>query len=104
MNERALKNDYLDKFFAIGGQGFYRYLICDAINKLIKIERNEYRGISPELECLNSSDKFLFLYRRENNEYYLDISRIFRKAGHKIYRLMLQKGMTEKNNRFLNLV
>lgn len=98
------KNDHISKYHAIGEQRFYRNLLCYAINKLIKIRDEEYPGTSPELEFLEHSERFLFLYRREADPTYLEISKLFRKAAHKIYRMMLKKGMTNKNLKFLNIV
>ena len=99
----ALRND-IDKYNSVGEQKFYRYLLCQAINKLIKIRDGEYKGISPEIEYLNYSERFLFLYRHEDDEAYLKLSSIFRKAAHKIYRFMLKRNMVARNSKFLNVV
>lgn len=104
MNNDALKKEYVDKYLSVDQQKFYRFLLCRAINKLIKIRHDEYRGISPEIEFLELSEKFMILYRRDDQEMYLDMSRLFRKAAHKIYRLMIKQEMTERNAKFLNLV
>lgn len=105
MASSALKTDFVDKFDSMGENKFYKFLLCYAINKLIKIRDGEYKGnFSPEIEFLEYSDKFLSLYRRDDKRLYLDISRIFKKAANKIYRLMLKKEMTEINAKFLNVV
>lgn len=105
MTGDALKSNYINKFNAIGENRFYKFLLSCAIDKLIKIKEDEYKGIStPDVEFLEISDKFLCLYRRDDQEVYLEIARIFRKAAHKIYRLCLKKGFSKKNNKFLNLV
>lgn len=105
MAESLLNKDFIEKYNSVGQQKFYRFLLTYAINKLIKIRDGEYKGSSsPELEFLDYSEKFLRLSRREGDVIYLDISRIFRKAAHKIYRIMLKKHMTERNIKFLNLV
>ena len=103
MDGDALKKD-IEKCTAVGEQKFYRYLLCQAINKLIKIRDGDYKGASPEMEFLDYAEKFLILYRRDDKDIYLTMSRIFRKAAHKIYRMMLKQGLTERNGKFLNLV
>jgi len=103
MNVDILKNDSIDKYHAIGQEKFYKSLLCGAISGLTKIKNGDFKGISPEIEFLSCSDKFLFLYRRESDVKYLELSRIYRRAAHKIYRLMLKKGMTKRNDKFLNL-
>ena len=98
-------NDFIDKYHSVGEEKFYKFLLTYAINKLIKIKDGEYKEtVSPELEFVEYADKFLKLSRREGDEKYLHISKIFRKAAHKVYRVMLRKKMTEKNVKFLNLV
>jgi hypothetical protein len=68
------------------------------------IDKGTYKGQSPDLEFLEYYDKFMILYRREGDPNYLEVARIFRRAAHKIYRLMLKKQMTSHNAKFLNLV
>lgn len=104
MSGDTLRNEFVDKYYSVGEQRFYKFLLTHAINKLIKIQDEEYKGTSPDLEYLEYSERFLFLYRRENEEVFIDMSRLFRKAAHKIYRLMLKKDMTPRNAKFLNLV
>lgn len=105
MSGDPLNKDLIDKYNSVGQQKFYRFLLTYAINKLIKIRDGDYKGTSsPELEFLEYAERFLQLSRREGDEVYLDISKIFRKAAHKIYRIMLKKQMTERNFKFLNLV
>lgn len=105
MTGDILKHDFVDKYNAVGEQKFYRFLLCYAINKLIKIRDGEYKeASSPELEFLDYAERFLILYRRDDQDSYIGMSRTFRKAAHKIYRIMLKKQMTERNAKFLNLV
>lgn len=105
MSDALLNKDFIDKYNSLGEDKFYRFLLTYAINKLIKIRDGEYRGTSsPEIEFLEFSEKFLLLSRREGDEVYLNISKVFRKAAHKIYRMMLKKKMTARNIKFLNLV
>ena len=94
---------FVEKYHSVGEQSFYRFLLAEAISKIVKMKNGEYKG-NPELEFLKCSDKFLILFRQEGEEDHLTISKIFRKAGHKIYRLLLKRGLTNKNNKFLNLV
>lgn len=104
MSVEALKKEFVPKYLAAGEPRFYRFLIIYALNKLMYIEKGTYKGASPELEFINYYDQFIILYRREGEEIYLDLARVFRRAAHKIYRVMLKKKMTEKNIKFLNLV
>jgi len=95
---------FIEKFKSIGNDRFYSFLLTYAINKLIKIKANNFEGISPEIEFLEYAERFLQLYRRENNAIHLDLSRTFRRAGHKIYRLMRKQNLINKNSRFLQAV
>lgn len=104
MGVDVLKQEFVPKYLANGDQKFYRFLLLYAVNKLIAIEKDVYKGEVPNLEFLNYYDRFIILYRREGDEVYLQVARVFRKAAHKIYRIMLKKKMTEPNPKFLNLV
>jgi len=104
MGVDVLKQEFVPKYLADGEQKFYRFLLLYALNKLIAIEKGIYKGEVPNLEFLDYHDRFITLYRREGDEIYLQLARIFRKAGHKVYRIMLKKDMTKVDNRFLNLV
>ena len=104
MSVEALKQTYVPKYLAAGDEKFYRFLLFYALNKLIAIKNESYKGLSPELEFLGYYEQFIILYRREGEEVYLDLGRVFRRAAHKVYRLMLKKKMIEKNSKFLNLV
>jgi len=99
-----MSDDFADKYKLIGEQKFYNFLLTYAINKLLLIKEKSYKGMSPELELLEYHDKFLTLYRRGEDEVNLELSKVFRKAAHKIYRLMLKKDMSNKNSRFINSV
>lgn len=104
MSVEAIKKEFVPKYLAAGEPKFYRLLLLYALNKLIYIEKGSFKGKSPELEFLDVYDQFIILYRREGEDVYLDLARVFRKAAHKVYRVMRKKKMTEKNERFLNLV
>jgi hypothetical protein len=100
----STKADFIERFQKIGNERFYRFLLAYAIEKLVMIETGNTKITSPETEFLDYAEKFLQLYRREGLPTYLELSKTLRKAGHKIYRLMLKKGLINKNCRFLQVV
>jgi hypothetical protein len=104
MSADVLKKEFVPKYLAAGEQRFYRFLLVYALNKLVLIDKGIYEGTAPNLEFLDYHDRFIILYRREGEEVYLQVARLFRKAAHRIYRIMLKKGMTAPNAKFLNLV
>lgn len=104
MSIDGLKQEYVPKYMANGDQKFYRFLLLLALNKLVLIDKGMYKGTPPNLEYLDYHDLFIILYRREGDEVYLRIAKMLRKAAHKIYRIMLKKGMTAPNAKFLSLV
>lgn len=68
------------------------------------MKEDKFRGVPPNIEFLEYHDIFLFMYRREGDPTFLEMSRLFRKAAHKLYRVMLKMEMSPKNLKFLNLV
>lgn len=104
MSAEGLKNEYLQKYKANGEEKFYRFLLLMSLNDLILIQKGLYIGTSPELKLLNCYEQFIFIYRREGDDVYLSLAKLFRRAAHKIYRIMLKKEMTVRNAKFLNLV
>jgi hypothetical protein len=111
MSVDVLKQEFVPKYLAAGEGRFYRFLLTYALNKLIGMERqseskkpNQTEITPPDLEFLEYYEKFLVLYRREGEEIYLDIARLFRRAGHKIYRVRLKRGLTAPNGKFLHVV
>jgi hypothetical protein len=104
MSDDVLKKQFVPKYLQIGENKLYSFLLYYSLNKLVQIEKGEYKGISPDLEFLDYHDRFIILYRREGDDVYLEIARILRKVAHKIYRVMLKKKMTSRNGKFLNLV
>jgi len=104
MNLKHLKEDFVKKYISLGEEKFYKFLLLYALNKIILIEKEELSGVFPNVEFLNIHDKFIILYRREGDEVFLKIAKIFRKAAHKIYRVMLKKNIIVFDERFLNLV
>jgi hypothetical protein len=104
MDNDLFKSEFLAKYKAVGGERFYKFLLIQAISKLVSIEGGSYKGTPPELEYLNYSDRFIILYRREGDELFLKLAKIFRRAAHRVYRIMLKKSMTVPNAKFLNAV
>jgi len=98
------KSNFVNKYLEKGEDQFYRFLISYAVNKLVAIGNGTYKGVPPDQELLEYYNQFIILYRREGDTVYLDLARLFRKAAHKIYRVMLKKDMTPRNGKFLNLV
>lgn len=103
MSADGLKQEYISKYLNSKDK-FYRDLLVSAFTKLVLISQNNYRGITPELEYLEDYNQFIILYRREGDEGYLEMAKIFRKVAHRVYRVMLKKGMTVRNLKFLNSV
>ena len=103
MSVDGLKQEYILKYLN-NQDKFYRDLLVAAFAKLVLISQDNYRGTTPELEYLEDYNQFIILYRREGDEGYLEIAKIFRKVAHRVYRIMLKKGMTSRNTKFLNSV
>jgi hypothetical protein len=103
------------KFESFGSIKFYKFLLNYAISKvaeqeeLVKKKRSRVKGIeigrvSPEVELMDYHDRFLDLFRVEGEVIYLDIAKLFRRAAHSIYRVMLKKNLIKKSDRFLNTI
>lgn len=103
MSANHLKNEMLDKYLSVGSDKFYRFLLALAIAKLANL-KDHPKNMTPDLEYLECHNKFLALYRKENNPIFLDIAKVFRKAAHRIYREMLKKELTPRNSKFLKVV
>jgi hypothetical protein len=99
-----MSNAFIEKYKKVGEQKFYSFLLTYALNKILLLNTGESKTISPELEYLEYYNRFIILYRRDGDAVNLEIAKCFRKAAHKIYRIMLKKNMIEKNYSFLNLV
>lgn len=111
MIPKDAKKLFVSKFSSFGSDKFYDFLLNYAINRIVSNDeldkdylKSKIIGLSPELELIDYHDRFLVLYRKEKKDIYLDIAKLFRRASHKIYRVLLKKDMTEKDNRFLSLV
>lgn len=95
------KKVFIDKFTQTGKEQFYTFLMKYASDRLNK---GELQKPTPEIELLNYHDKFLALYRKENNIEFLEIAKTFRRAAQKVYMIMLDVGLAEKSSKFLNIV
>jgi hypothetical protein len=105
MSVELLKKEFVPKYLAAGEPNkFYRFLLFYALNKMVIIEQGFPKGVAPDVAFLDCHDQFIILYRREGEEHYLNMARAFRRAAHKIYRVMRRKNMIPYNPRFLNLV
>lgn len=96
-----VKTSFLLKYSSDGAIKFYDFLIEYAHNR---INNNELTSPTPEIEFINYYERFLYFYREEENPLYLEVAKIFRKAGNKIYRDMLDLGLTNTNNKFFNII
>lgn len=104
MSNENIKDGLVPQYISGGEEKFYRSIIFLALQKLILIENGNYKGLFPHLEYLDYYDKLIILYRREGDEVYRNIAKMLRKAGNKIYRIMLKKNMIKKDDRFFNVV
>lgn len=104
MSTDVLKKAFIPQFLAAGEQKFYRSLLFYGLKKMILINKGEYKGVTPDVAFLDYHDRLIILYRREGEEAYLQVAKLFRRAAHKLYRIMLKKQMTAVNVKFLNLV
>ncbi len=102
MDNETLKKEFVPKYIEKGDADFYKLLITYSLNKMSLKDSKNF--ISPEIELLDYHNAFMTLYRREGNEDFLKIAKSFRKAAHKIYRVLLKNSIINKNNKFLNLV
>lgn len=100
-----IKRDLVVKYTSVGHEKFYRFLLSSAIFKMVSYLENPVKVEKmPDIELLELYEKFLLFYRRENEEVYLEISKLCRRAAHKVYRALLRQKLVEKNVRFLNLI
>lgn len=100
------KQEFVLKYTAVGKEKFYRFLLSSAIFEMVtQLETPETKTDRyPDQKLLDMYEKFLVFYRRENEEVYLEIAILCRKAAHKVYRALLKQKIVEKNSRYLNLV
>jgi hypothetical protein len=96
------KKLFLNKYNSFGEEKFYKFLINYSINRIV--EDNIHKGQSPEIELMDYYDKFLALFRKEHNRAFLEIAKLFRKAAHKTYKILLAQGKIKISDRFLNVI
>jgi hypothetical protein len=96
-----VKELFIKKFESAGEERFYRFLITYSLEKA---SSPKPKSTSPEVELMDYHEKFMQLYRRENKAVHLKIAKQFRKAAHKIYRILLKQNMIKFNSKFLNLL
>ena len=104
MSLKIGKIELKQKFISLGENKFYVFLLSNAINQLVVLEKQELCLYTPNIQYLIYHDYFMTLYRKEGEEIYIELAKIFRRAAHKIYRVMLKKQLTNHNVKFLNLV
>jgi hypothetical protein len=103
MSADNVKQEFIEKYLSEGDEKFYRFLLFFATSQLASTDKL-LKDAQPNLKYLEYHDYFIILYRREGEYNYLKLARLFRRAGHRIYRVMLKKGLTPVNSKFLNLV
>jgi hypothetical protein len=101
MSNFKQKQEFYNSYSKLGPEKFYRFLLASAVASMAK--PNEVK-IPPDLELLDFYEKFLIISRREDDEIYLNIAILCRKAAHKVYRVLLKKELTARNGKFLNIV
>jgi hypothetical protein len=104
MNADFLKKEFLTKYTSLGTDKFYKSLLAYSVKKMVVVQKENNGPILTHVELLDYSDQFIILYRREGDVNCLEISKIFRKIAHKLYRILLKNSLTNKNDKFLNLV
>jgi hypothetical protein len=103
MNAEFLKKEFINKYVALGPEKFYNALLFYSVKRLVSSDEDKTK-LPINLELLDHSEQLIILYRREGDENCLEAAKICRRAAHKIYRVMLKKNLTPRNNKFLNLV
>lgn len=90
---------FLHKYSMVGDEKFYNFLVKFSLDqRSIPDER------SSALKLMDYHAVFLKLYRKEGDEIYADIARVFRKAAHKVFRVLCRRGLESRNNIFLYLL
>lgn len=93
-----LKKQILSKF-SDGEDKLHKFLLSYALKTIIDLEAER-----PDLELLDLHDKFMVLYRREDDQKFLSVAKVCRKSAHKVYRVLFKKNIVAKDTRFLNVV
>ncbi len=93
------------EFLTNGESKLYNSLLSQSVKQIVMlISEDKQNKVYPNKTLLIMSNKFLKQYRISGDDSYLKISKIFRRAAHKIYRVLLKKHLINKDNDFLNLV
>lgn len=98
------KNTLVKIYIEKGEKAFYNKLLSDSVKKITFLLKDGTPNNFPDAELLSISEVFLYYYRMEGEEVYLEISKVCRKAAHKLYRVLLKRHLVKKNSNFLNLV
>lgn len=93
-----LKKQIISKYND-GDDKLHKFLLSYALKTIIDLDTNR-----PDLELLDLHDKFLIMFRREDEPQFLNVARICRKSAHKVYRILFKKNLVNKDTRFLNVV
>jgi hypothetical protein len=104
MNADFLKKEFLLKYNSMGTDKFYKSLLFYSVKKMAAVQKENTATIFVHLELLEYYDQFIILYRREGDSNCLEVAKIFRKIAHKLYRILLKQNLTNKSDKFLNLV
>jgi hypothetical protein len=102
MMQEDIRNIFLAKYAKAGNEQFFNFLVEYATTRVDNV--HEIKGATPELELMNYYDQFLEMYREDGEPIYLEMAKVFRRAGHKIYLLMVKREMIRKSEKFLNIV
>ena len=68
MNVELFKKEFLPRFKNSGEDKFYKSLLLISLNKLVMVEKGDYKGILPHIELLDYYEQLIILYRREGEE------------------------------------
>jgi hypothetical protein len=105
MDDNSVMISLVKEYLSNGESKLYKNLLSQAVKKIVLLtDRDSNYKIYPDKDLLSMSNKFLNQYRINGDDCYLKISKIFRRAAHKIYRVLLKRHLTKKNDKFLNLV
>lgn len=99
-----LNNEFVKKYKELGADAFYKLVLIEGLEVILKIHEDKYDGVYPDIQLLTQYNKFLSLYRKYNKDIYLDVAKIFRRAAHKLHRVMVRKKIITKNDKFLNSI
>jgi hypothetical protein len=90
--------EYIKLFDKKGEIGLYKWAVGEGVVSLSVCE-------SPDVMFLDLAEYFFALSRSTGNKKYFVVGKIFRKAAHKLYRvLFILKPDHQINSRFLNII